>query len=111
MLRCTTCSVFLKIYKLKFSWFRAVGMRLAVVWKVRQSNPYVGDIFTTSPNLYFAPQTAPCEISTEFIWQMKHPGSGIDHLPHLGPRFKEGLSYEFTTTVVLHGLSYIVYNQ
>ena len=37
--------------------------------------------------------------------EVKRPGRGVDHPPHLAPRLEEELSYTSTHPVGLHGLS------
>jgi hypothetical protein len=49
-------------------------------------------------------QPASCTMGTGPFPGVKRPGCGVDHLPNLVPKLKNGFSYTFALPLGLHGL-------
>jgi hypothetical protein len=64
--------------------------QLAMGWTVRESNPGDGDIFITLP----------------LFPGLRRPGRSLYLPPHLTPRLKKGLSYNFIFVPFIYALTY-----
>jgi hypothetical protein len=73
-------------------------------WPVWGSNLVGGKISRTHPSAALGPTQPPIQCTTESFPELKRPGCGVDHPPHLAPRLKK--KYTSTPPLGLRGLFY-----